>query len=247
MNFTASRLRFAIGIAFLFTFSACHELKPLSDILIPPESGNPTLTNTEVIQGLKEALTRGADAATGKASKEDGFYKNPMLFIPFPEEAVKVKETAERFGFSGQVEQFEMTLNRAAEEASKEAKEVFIAAIRQMTIADGFEILRGEENAATQYLKRTTGQELEQRFRPKVRSAIETVNLTSYWEPLVNTYNTFAPFAGGQSVNPDLESYVTERAIEGLFVHVEAEERLIRENPSARATELLRRVFGSVD
>ncbi len=227
-------------------FSSCHELKPLGDILIPPVGGEAPLTQAEVVKGLKEALVRGAGAAADKASREDGFYRNPMLFIPFPEEAIKVKETAERFGFKGQVDQFEMTLNRAAEEASKEAREVFVTAITGMSVQDGFNILNGPNNAATVYLRQTAGQELENRFRPKVRTAIESVQLTSYWEPLVSTYNTFAPLAGGGQVNPDLESYVTARAINGLFVHIEAEEQLIRQDPAARVTELLRRVFGSV-
>jgi hypothetical protein len=116
-----------------------------------------------------------------------------------------------------------------------------------MTVADGFAILNGGKGAATAYLKKNTRSQLEQRFRPKVKTAIESVKLTSYWEPLVSTYNTFAPFGGAQQVNPDLEQYVTQRAIDGLFIHVEAEEDLIRENPQARVTELLRRVFGSVN
>lgn len=226
--------------------TACHELQPISDIFIPPAGGEAALTQREVAEGLKEALVRGAMQASDKASQTDGFYRNPMLFIPFPEEAQQVKETAERFGFQGQVEQFEMTLNRAAEEASKEAKEVFVTAITAMTIQDAFNILNGPDDAATVYLRSTTGQELEQRFRPKVRSAIESVQLTSYWQPLVSTYNTFAPLAGGGQVNPDLEQYVTERAMNGLFIHIAQEELRIRENPAARVTDLLRRVFGSI-
>jgi hypothetical protein len=225
--------------------TSCHELKPLGDILLPPEGGERPLTNVEVVEGLKEALVRGATLAADRASQTDGFYQNPLLFIPFPEEAIKVKETAERLGFSNQVTQFEMTLNRAAEEASKEALQVFASAIRGMSIADGFAILRGESNAATQYLRATTGAELEERFRKPVREAIDKVQLTAVWEPLVRTYNLASPFAGTQQVNPDLETYVTERAINGLFVHVEREEALIRQDPKARVTDLLRRVFGS--
>lgn len=225
--------------------TACHELKPLGEIFIPPAGGELPLTNAEVVEGLKEALTRGASTAASRASGTDGFYRNPMLFIPFPEEAIKVKEKALQLGFTNQVEQFEMTLNRAAEEASKEAYDVFASAIRQMSIADGFAILRGAPNAATEYLRSTTGKELENRFRRPVRDAIDKVQLTSVWQPLVNTYNLAAPFAGGQHVNPDLETYVTERAIHGLFIHVEQEERLIREDPKARVTDLLSRVFGA--
>ena len=235
----------ALTFAVTTTFFSCTELKQLGDVVLQPVPGELPLTQSEVVAGLKEALTKGAEAATAKASLTDGFYRSPLLYIPFPEEAIKVKNTAESFGFGQQVEQFERTMNRAAEEASKEAVEVFIGAISSMTISDGFAILNGGKGAATNYLKSTTRSQLEQRFRPKVKTAIESVKLTSYWEPLVSTYNTFAPFGGGQQVNPDLEQYVTTRAIDGLFVHVEAEEDRIRENPQARVTELLKRVFGT--
>lgn len=236
----------ALTFALTTIFFSCAELQQIGEGILQPVPGEIPLTEADVVAGLKEALSKGAEAATQKASIADGFYKNPLLFIPFPEEAIKVKQTAENFGFGGQVEVFELTLNRAAEEASKEALTVFVGAITSMTVADGFAILNGGPGAATTYLKNTTRTELEQRFRPKVRTAIESVKLTSYWEPLVNTYNTFAPFGGAQQVNPDLEAYVTQRAIDGLFIHIESEENRIRENPQARVTELLRRVFGSI-
>jgi len=243
------RLTLPAALAILIsvmTLMSCAELKPLGDILIPPSGGNPTLTNDEVIAGLREALVQGAQAAGNKASAVDGFYKNPLLFIPFPEEAIKVKNTAVQYGFKGKVDDFEMTMNRAAESASKEAREVFVQAIRGMSVQDGFAILRGNNNAATVFLRNATETELKTRFSPKVRTAIDAVQLTSYWEPLVTIYNTYNLFSGGQNVNPDLEAYITERAIRGLFVHIEAEELLIRQDPQARATELLKRVFGSL-
>jgi hypothetical protein len=233
-------------VVFVSVSVSCTELKPLSDILIPPAGGNPSLTNDEVIAGLREALIQGAQTAGNKASSTDGFYKNPLLFIPFPEEAIKVKNTAVQYGFEGKVVDFEMTMNRAAESASKEAREVFVQAISGLSVQDGFAILRGNNNAATVYLRNSTEAELRTRFSPKVRTAINAVQLTSYWEPLVNIYNTYNLFSGGQAVNPDLEAYITDRAIRGLFVHIEAEELLIRQDPQARATELLRRVFGSL-
>lgn len=225
---------------------SCTELKPLGDILIPPSGGKPALTNEEVIAGLREALVQGAQSASTKASAMDGFYKNPLLFIPFPEEAIKVKNTAIQYGFKGKVDEFEMTMNRAAESASKEARDVFVQAIRGMSVQDGFAILRGSNNAATVYLRNATENELKERFSPKVQQAINTVQLTSYWQPLVNIYNTYNLFSGGENVNPDLEAYITSRAIRGLFVHIEAEELRIRQDPQARVTELLERVFGSL-
>ena len=234
--------------ASLLLFSACDTLQDISEVILEePIATQPSLTNAEVISGLKEALKIGAEKAGDLASATDGFYKNELLFIPFPEEAQKVKETALQYGFGSQVEQFEMTLNRAAEEAAKEATPIFVNAISQMTVADGFAILNGEKDAATKYLKDKTTAELTEKFRPKVSQAIETVNLTAYWEPIITKYNTVNILTGGDDINPDLEAYVTERAIQGLFVHIEAEEAAIRENPQARVTELLEKVFGSLD
>lgn len=229
------------------TFFSCSELQQIGGVLTAPLPNEAPLSEADVVSGLKEALIKGAELASSKAASEDGFYRNPLLFIPFPEEAIKVKQRAEQFGFGQQVEEFERTLNRAAEAAAMDAVEVFAGSIRSMTIADAFAILNGGNGAATAYLRSTTSQQLEERFRPIVRTAIESVKLTSYWEPLANSYNTFAPFGGAEQVNPDLESYVTERTIAGLFVHIEAEEDRIRQDPKARVTELLQRVFGSAN
>lgn len=240
------KLLFSLFI--VFSLVACDTLQELGEIVLEdPTSTGTSLSNQEVIAGLKEALTIGAEKAAELASATDGFYKNPALFIPFPEEAQKVKETALQYGFDNQVAQFEMTLNRAAEEAAKEAAPIFVNAIKSMTVADGFAILNGDDHAATNFLKDKTNEELTSKFRPKVAAAIETVNLTAYWEPIITKYNTVNFLTGGDDINPDLEAYVTERAIEGLFVHVATEEEKIRENPQARVTELLMKVFGSLD
>jgi len=206
------------------------------------------LTSDEVALGLKEALKTGIRNAVQSSSRTDGFYKNPSLFIPFPEEAEKVKNTALNLGMRTQVERFEETLNRAAEEAVKEATPVFIKAITSMTIEDAFGLLRSDDShAATAYLRSRTESELIARFRPSVEEAIEQVELTKYWNPLSSAYNTATTFTGGAPVNPDLTAYVTDRAIDGLFLQVAREEEKIRENPTARVSDLLRRVFGSVD
>lgn len=207
-------------------------------------SENDILTNSEVVNGLKQALEVGTRNATNNLSRTDGFYKNPVLFIPFPPEAERVKTTLTNLGFDGQIVQFEETLNRAAEEATKTAAPIFIKAISNMTIQDGFEILKGSDNAATEYLKRTTSNDLRTEFQPVVQRAIETVNLTSYWQPLASRYNSI-PLVN--QVNPDLEDYVTTKALDGLFFNLAKEEKTIRENPHARGTELLKRVFGSLD
>lgn len=231
----------------LLILSSCSELNlgTLGEIIEAPSS-TPLLTEAEVGSGLKEALVQGVSRSVNSASAQDGFLKNPLLFIAFPEEAIVVKEKALALGLDSQVNQFEMTLNRAAEEASKAAGPIFINAVQSMTIEDAFGILNGGETAATDFLKRKTTAQLTASFTPKVTDAINKVELTKYWEPLVSKYNMSTLLTGKEPVNEDLTSYITEKAIDGLFVHITAEEKLIRKDPQARATELLKKVFGSV-
>lgn len=200
------------------------------------------LTNDEVIRGLKEALSIGAKDAAGKASRFNGFYKNPRIKIPFPPDAQKVKTTVEAMGMKKQVDKFVETLNRAAEEAAKKAAPIFLNAITGMTIQDGFQILNGPDDAATAYLRNKTTAPLKKEFKPVVKKAIDKVQVTKYWNPIASTYNA-VPFV--QKVNPNLDDYVTDRALEGLFKLIADEEKRIRKDPAARVTELLRKVFGS--
>ncbi len=206
----------------------------------------PALTNAEVISGLKEALTVGIQNSVNLTSVTDGFLKNDAIRLPFPPDALKVREKALEWGMSGQVEKFETTLNRAAEEASKEALPIFKEAILGMSISDGFTILNGGNGAATKYLKDNTSAKLTQAFAPKVEAAISKVKLTDYWNPIITKYNSAMTLTGGQKVNPDLNAYVTQLAIDGLFKMVEQEENKIRLDPVARVSDLLKKVFGSV-
>ena len=199
------------------------------------------LTNTEVISGLKEALKVGSNNSTAAASKVDGYYKNPLVFIPFPPEAEKVKNTVEKLGMKKQVDEFVMTMNRAAEEASKEADPVFLDAIKTMSISDGFSILKGPDNAATKYLHDKTTADLTVKFAPIIKRAVEKVQVTKYWNPVITTYNKIP---GVEKQNPNLEQYITARALEGLFKLVAGEEKKIRTDPKARINDLLKRVFG---
>ena len=201
-------------------------------------------TNSEVIAGLKDALTQGTNGATSLASKMDGFNGNPKIRIPFPQEAIQVKNKMEQLGMTEQVNKFETTLNRAAEEAAKEAAPVFINAVKSMSIADGFAILKGGNNAATTYLKDKTTAELTTKFSPIVKNAINKVELTKYWNPLITKYNMIP---GVEKKNPDLDQYVTQKALEGLFKLLADEELKIRQNPAARATAILQKVFGWYD
>jgi hypothetical protein len=199
------------------------------------------LTNEDVIKGLREALLIGTDKATGFAGKLDGFYKNPRLFIPWPQEALEMKEKLIKMGFSKKVEAFEMSLNRAAEEASRNAAPVFIDAVKNMSVQDGFVILRGDDTAATSYLRKTTYLPLKDKFLPVVKDAIEKVKVTSYWHPLVTAYNLVP---GVEKQNPNLDEYVTNRTINGLMLLIADEEARIRNNPAARVSDLLKKVFG---
>ena len=211
-----------------------------------PTPVKPQLTNDEVIKGLKEALTVGIKNAVDSSAVLDGFLKNPEIRLPFPPDAMKVKEKALNLGMQGQVEKFETTLNRAAEEAVKEALPIFKNAILNMSIQDGFGILKGGNGAATKFLKDKTSDSLAVAFLPKVKNATSKVQLTSYWNPIITKYNAALALTGGEKINPDLDAYVTQLAIQGLFKLVEKEENKIRKDPGARVTDLLMKVFSNI-
>ncbi|MDX1350314.1 MAG: DUF4197 domain-containing protein [Putridiphycobacter sp.] len=238
------------GLASVMLFSQCDVLNDIAgEVLSTDGSGTvtaPKLTNEEVIAGLKEALTIGIQNGANLASMTDGFFKNDMIKLPFPEDAIKIKEKAIELGLQGQVDKIELTLNRAAEEASKKAAPIFVDAIKNMSIADGFAILKGGDNAATNYLKQNTTDKLVAAFKPVVQNAIETVKLTEYWNPVASKYNMIAKLGGKPEINPDLNEYVTTKGIDGLFYMVEQEEAKIRKDPVAQVTDLLKKVFGSV-
>jgi hypothetical protein len=201
------------------------------------------LTKDEVVKGLKEALSKGAEFAVNNASQLGGFNNNKLIRIPFPEEAQAAKNLALKAGLTNQVEKFETTMNRAAEKASAEAIDILKGAVVNMTVEDAFAILNGTDTAATHYLRTQTMSQLTERFKPIVSKSIDEVNLTKYWEPIISTYNK-NPFKK-EKVNPDLDAYVTQKALDGLFTMIKKEEKNIRINPKARATEILQKVFGS--
>jgi sulfur relay (sulfurtransferase) DsrC/TusE family protein len=201
-------------------------------------------TTEEVASGLKEALEKGITNGAKKASAVDGYFKNPQIKIPFPPDVRKVETKLRQLGMDKQVDQFIETLNRGAEEAAKQAAPIFVSAIKQMTINDAWNILKGDKDAATQYLQKTTTSQLEAKFKPVIQKALDKVNATKYYGDLVNTYNKI-PFV--DKVNPDLNDYATTLAIDGLFKLVAQEEANIRNNPGARTTELLKKVFKEQD
>jgi hypothetical protein len=206
-------------------------------------SSGKSLTNDEIIKGLKEALNVGASKASSTASRPDGFFKNPLIKIPFPPDVLMVERKARQLGLGSQADAFIKSMNRAAEEASKEAAPVFINAIKSMTIADGLSILKGKESAATDYLKTKTTAELTSRFSPIVKKAIAKAQVAKFWKPVITKYNRIP---GVSKKNPDLDKYITEKTLQGLFTLVAQEEAKIRKDPASRVTDILKKVFGGL-
>lgn len=204
--------------------------------------GGESLSADEVALGLKEALTNGVSKGSDLVSQMDGYFKNPAIKIPFPPEVKQVENRLRQVGLGSEVDRFILTLNRGAEDAAKEAKPIFVEAVKQMTIQDAWAILRGEKDAATKYLQSSTSSLLKEKFKPIIQNSLNKVNATKYYGDLVTSYNKI-PLV--QKVNPDLDEYATDKAIEGLFVMIAKEERNIRDNPGARTSELLKKVFNS--
>ncbi|MDH5248353.1 MAG: DUF4197 domain-containing protein [Cyclobacteriaceae bacterium] len=233
---------YAIRIVLLATIvlvSECAQSQINLNNLKKTLSGE-SLSTEEIGEGLKEALTNGVSKGSDLVSQLDGYYKNPEIKIPFPPEVKQVETRLRQIGMGGEVDKFIESLNRGAEDAAKEAKPIFVSAIKQMTIQDAWGILKGEQDAATQYLERTTSPLLTDKFKPVIQNSLNKVNATKYYSDLVNTYNKI-PFV--QTVNPNLDDYATEKAIQGLFVMIAKEEKNIRNNPGARTTDLLKKVF----
>ena len=237
----------ALSLIFITSIFSNSISKDISIITCPINNFHKVdLTNAEVISGLKEALNIGIKNAVDLSSVTDGFLKNDMIRLPFPPDAIKVREKALNLGLSKQVATFEETMNRAAEEATKKALPIFIDAIKNMSVSDGFSILKGGDGAATKFLKSQTSNQLVIAFAPVVKDATTKVQLTAYWNPLITKYNTAMTFSGGQKLDPDLDAYITQKAIEGLFYLVEIEENKIRKDPLARVSDILSKVFGSL-
>jgi len=236
------KLLYTSLVAMALGASACTTAQvqqTIDGVLAGTTTGGP-VTQSEVASGLRQALEIGIKNGAGQASQVDGYYKNSLIRIPFPQDVQRVENTLRKIGLGSEVDKFVMTLNRGAEDAAKSAVPIFVSAIKQMTIQDAWGILKGDRDAATQYLKRTTTTQLTNAFKPVIRQSLDKTNATKYYADLVNRYNQI-PLV--QKVNPNLDEYATQKAIDGLFMLVAQEEEKIRENPVARTTELLRRVF----
>jgi hypothetical protein len=200
------------------------------------------LSNDEIISGLKEALSVGTNNSTGKLSVVDGFFKDAVVKILMPPEAQKIERTLRQIGAGALVDDAILSVNRAAEDASKSAAPIFLSAIKKMTLQDGLSILKGADTAATSYLKRSTTTELTTAFKPIIDSSLTKTNATKYWSAVFDRYNKLPTTFN--KVNSDLSGYVTERALTGVFYYVAQEERKIRKDPAARVNDILKKVFG---
>lgn len=205
--------------------------------------GGGGLSNEDIVAGLKEALSVGAQNSSSKLSAVDGFFANAAIKVLMPEEARKAESTLRSLGLGSLVDKAILSMNRAAEDASKSAAPIFVNAIKSMSIQDAVGILKGNDTAATSYLKGKTTASLTDAFRPVIEQALQKTDATKYWKDVFEAYNKLP--TSFNKVNPDLSGYVTERALSGLFYQVSLEEKKIREDPAARVTDLLKKVFGS--
>lgn len=199
------------------------------------------LSNADIVAGLKQALTIGTQNSTNQLSAVDGFFKNAAIKILLPEEAQKVESTLRSVGMGSLVDKAVLSMNRAAEDAAKGAGTIFINAVKQMTITDAVNILKGGDFAATNYFKSKTTEQLSQSFKPVIERSLKNVNATKYWTDVTTLYNQFSK----NKVTTDLSAYVTQKAMDGIFYQVGLEEQKIRKDPVARTTEILKKVFGS--
>lgn len=204
-------------------------------------STNGALTTADIVAGLKEALTVGTQNSSNKLSAVDGFFKDAAVKILMPPEAQKVENTLRNVGLGSVVDKAILSMNRGAEDAAKSATPIFVNAIKQMTITDALGILKGGDNAATNYFKEKTTAKLIQAFRPVIDQSLNKTDATKYWSDVFSVYNRFAT----NKVETDLGAYVTGKAIDGIFYEVALEEQKIRKDPAARVTDILKKVFGS--
>lgn len=241
--------------AFLIFLASCAELQQIVNEYM--ESNRP-LTRSEIIAGLKEALVVGTNKSVNILGETNGYYGDAAVKILLPPEADIIVDNIGKIPGGNQLlDDVLLRINRAAEDAVTEANPIFVNSIKSMTIADAAGILRGEDNAATQYLYNSTYDDLFALYRPKIENSLNkklvgNVSTAQSWNTLTNRWNAVAisivgQVAGLKPVEANLDVYLTNEALEGLFLKIEQEEKQIRENPAARVNDLLRRVFGSVN
>lgn len=235
-NTIFKKLSLTFTLVSVLFLGSCDTLSQLSKSL---DLGTPT--DSEINSGLKQALEYGTSYASDRLSKEDGYLGNLAIKIMFPEEAQKVEKTLRSLGLGSLCDQVITGINRAAEDAAIEAKPIFVAAIKDMSITDVKNILLGSENAATNYFESKTTTSLEGKFHPIIESSLTKAGATKYWSDVIGRYNKIPLMT---PIEADLSKYVTQKAIDGLFYEIAKEELKIRENAAARSTLLLQKVFG---
>lgn len=237
MNFKAF-----FSLSILFVFISCAEMQQVVNNL--PNQGGYGLDQNTIANGLKQALDQGIDKQVSKLTRTDGFYRNQMVKILLPQELQKVDQTLRDIGLGSLADEGLKILNRAAEDAVKEATPIFVQAVREMTFNDAKNILLGSDNSATNYLQNRTTSSLYGKFNPVIKSSFSKVGADQIWKNIITRYNA-VPFV--QKVNPDLTDYVTTQALNGVFAMIAVEEKDIRHNFSARTTTLMRQVFALQD
>jgi len=220
------------------TLSSCEVLNQL------PTSTTTVggVTESEAAQGIKEALSQGLGKAVVQLNTTDGFFKDAFYKILLPPDAKKIENTLRSIGMGSQVDKAILQINRGAEDAAGFAKGIFIDAITNMSLSDAIGLVRNGDTSATHFFRVKTTEKLIAAFTPVIKSSLDKVSATKYYGDLVNTYNNFPTTI--KKINPDLTSYVTNRATEALFDLVAKEEKNIRNNFAARTTDILRKVFG---
>ena len=237
----------------LFILNSCAELTQIAQ---SAANQNLPLSNAEIIAGLKEALLVGADSSVNRLSAVDGYLKDQAVKILLPPEAKTIIDNLSKIpGGDKLVDDVIVRINRAAEDAAKGAKPIFVNSIREMTFADGLQILKGPDNAATQYFKQKTSQQLGELYRPKIRESLNKnlvagISTQKSWNELTTNWNklagsTIGQIGGLKMVDVKLEDYLLQQALNGLFLKIEEREKDIRNNANARVTTLLKKVFGS--
>jgi hypothetical protein len=238
---------FSALIFFSFSLSAQKDssnklsglFKKTSSILSKTSSSPDNLSTAEIVSGLKEALSAGAQKSSNKLSATDGFFKDAAVKILLPQQVQDVEKKMRIFGMGKLVDKAILSMNRAAEDASKSAAPIFLSAIKKMTVTDALNILHGTDTAATGYLRKTTTPDLIASFKPVVEESLKKVDAAKYWKDVFTTYNRFS----SKPVDTDINSYVTGKALDGIFYYVAKEEVNIRENPAGRVTDILKKVF----
>lgn len=232
-----------VVILLAFTVFSCTPSE-IQNVLDTVGSSTAALTTGDISNGLKEALNKGISKGADQLSKQNGYFSSPYKIL-LPPEARKVTDKLKNVPLFSDIEnEIVKRLNQGAEDAAKKAKPIFIGAIKQMSFNDATNILMGQDDAATRFLRRTTYDKLYAEFNPVIVNSLDKFKAREYWADAVNTYNKI-PFV--DKVNSDLDDYVTKQALSGLFKMVEKEESNIRHNLAARTTDLLKRVFAKQD